>query len=163
MNPTKCLWCCESYCRSAFFRPPAHLCAFTNITEILLNVMLSYQLNQTKLNQLEAQGPFIAHLITNSKQFSQKKDNQNDSIQINMSTVSSAIHQYVAVNIWSEGGFRQRRSPSFTFFLPALDPPLGISDRNPATRMAAFQVKPFVFEALFDSFLPCRGSTPGRI
>ena len=31
----------------------------------------------------EAQGPFIAHLITNSKQFSQQKDNQNDRIQIN--------------------------------------------------------------------------------
>ena len=45
--------------------------------------------------------------------------------------VSSAIHQYVAVNIWSEGGFRQRKSPSFThFFFPALDPPLGISGWN---------------------------------
>ena len=32
---------------------------------------------------LEAQGPFTAHLITNSKQFSQKKDNQNERIQIN--------------------------------------------------------------------------------
>ena len=32
-----------------------------------------------------------------------------------------------------------------------------------ATRMAAFQVKPFVFEALFDSFLHCLGSAPGRI
>ena len=31
----------------------------------------------------EAQGPFITHLITNSKQFSQQKDNQNDRIQIN--------------------------------------------------------------------------------
>ena len=32
--------------------------------------------------------------------------------------MSSAIHQYVAVNIWSEGGFRQRRSSSSTFLLP---------------------------------------------
>ena len=37
---------------------------------------------------------------------------------MHVSTVLSAIHQYVAVNIWSEGGFRQRRSPSSTFFLP---------------------------------------------
>ena len=33
----------------------------------------------------------------------------------------SAIHQYVAVNLWSEGGFRQRRSPSATYVCPALD------------------------------------------
>ena len=42
----------------------------------------------------------------------------------------SAIHQCVAVNLWSEGGFRQGRSPSATLFLPALDPHLGISTRN---------------------------------
>ena len=41
-----------------------------------------------------------------------------------------AIHQYVAVNLWSEGGFHQRRSPSATYFCPALDPSLGISGRN---------------------------------
>ena len=45
-------------------------------------------------------------------------------------TVPSAIHQFVIVNIWSEGGFRQRRSPSSTFFCPALDPPFGISGQN---------------------------------
>ena len=44
--------------------------------------------------------------------------------------VSSAIHQYVAVNIWSEGGFAQRRTPSSTYFCPALDPSLEISGRN---------------------------------
>ena len=44
--------------------------------------------------------------------------------------VSLAIHQYFTVNIWSEGGFRQRRSPSSTYFCPALDPPLGISGGN---------------------------------
>ena len=38
---------------------------------------------------------------------------------------SWAIHQYVAVTIWSEGGFRQRRIPSATYFRPAMDPPLG--------------------------------------
>ena len=44
--------------------------------------------------------------------------------------VLSAIHQYVAVNIWSEGGFCKRRSPSSTYFCPVLDLPLGISGRN---------------------------------
>ena len=44
--------------------------------------------------------------------------------------VLSAIYQYVAVNIWSEGGFRQRRSPYSTYFCPVLDLPLGISGRN---------------------------------
>ena len=44
--------------------------------------------------------------------------------------VLSAIHQYVAVNIWSEEGFRQSRSPSSTYFCPVLDLPLGISCRN---------------------------------
>ena len=45
--------------------------------------------------------------------------------------VLSAIHQYVAVNIWSEEGFRRRtRSPSSTYFCPVLDLPLGISGRN---------------------------------
>ena len=44
--------------------------------------------------------------------------------------VLSAIHQYVAVNIWSEGGFRQRRSPSSTYFCLVLDLPLEISGRN---------------------------------
>ena len=76
--------------------------------------------------------------------------------------VSLAIHQYVAVNIWCEGGFHQRRSPSSTYFCPALDPLLGIYIAETTTKMAAFQVKPFVFEALFD-FLPCLGSTPGWI
>ena len=41
--------------------------------------------------KLEAQGPFTAHLITNSKQFSQKKDNQNERIQINACVVSMLL------------------------------------------------------------------------
>ena len=32
--------------------------------------------------KLEAQGPFIVHLITNSENFSQKNDNQDDRIQL---------------------------------------------------------------------------------
>ena len=41
-----------------------------------------------------------------------------------------AIHRLVAMNIWSEGGFRQRRSLSTTYFCPALDPPLWIFGQN---------------------------------
>ena len=41
------------------------------------------------VSKLEAQGPFTAHLITNSKQFSQKKDNQNERIQINACVVGN--------------------------------------------------------------------------
>ena len=43
---------------------------------------------QLKL-KLESQGPFTAHLITKSKQFSQKKDNQNERIQINECVVGN--------------------------------------------------------------------------
>ena len=77
-------------------------------------------------------------------------------------TVLSAIHQYVAVNIWSEGEFRQRRRPSSPFFVLLWIYPLEYLAET-TTRMAAFQVKPFVFEALFDYFFPCLGSTPGQI
>ena len=70
--------------------------------------------------QQEAQGTLIANLITISKQFS-PKDNQNGKIPMN---VSSAINQYVAVSIWSEGGYRQRRSPYAIYCCPALYPPL---------------------------------------
>ena len=82
---------------------------------------------------------------------------------MHVSTVLLTIHQYVAVNIWSEGGFRQRRSPSSTFFFapPWIHPLEYLAETT--TRMAAFQVKPFVLEALFDSFLPCLESIPGRI
>ena len=46
-NTRKCVWCKKPDRRSTFFfRPPAHLCAVINITEILLNVTLSYQCNR---------------------------------------------------------------------------------------------------------------------
>ena len=50
----------------------------------------------------------------------------------------------------------------YLYFSPSLIHPLEYLAET-ATNMAAFQVKPFVFDALFDSFLPCLGSTPGRI
>ena len=49
-EPIKCLWRWVPDCRTTFFRPPAHLCAVTNITELLLNVTLSYQFNQSTNN-----------------------------------------------------------------------------------------------------------------
>ena len=49
---------------------------------------------------------------------------------MHVSTGSSVIHQYVTVNILSEGGFRQRRALSLPLFCPVLDLPLGISGRN---------------------------------
>ena len=43
-DPSKCLWRLEPDCWSNFFfSPPAHLCAVTYITEILLHVTLSNQ------------------------------------------------------------------------------------------------------------------------
>ena len=72
--------------------------------------------------------------------------------------VLSAIHQYLAVNLWSKGGFCQRRSPSTTYFCLALDPPLGISGRN---HYKNGSITSKVFEALSDSFLSCLGSTQG--
>ena len=65
----------------------------------------------------------------------------------------SAIHQYVAVNIWSEGGFCQREALPLPIFAPSWIYPLEYLAET-TTRMAAFQIKPFVFEALFESFLP---------
>ena len=72
--------------------------------------------------------------------FYRSPDNQQQTLQSDKKTtrmtgfklmhVLSAIHQYVAVNIWSEGGFRQRRNPSSAYFCPVLDPPLGISGRH---------------------------------
>ena len=110
--------------------------------------------------KLEARGPFIAHLITNSKQFSQKKDHQNDRIQINACVVgntSVCCYEHLVLRRLSSN-----EKPFLYLFLPALDPLLE-NLAETTTRMAAFQVKPFVFEALFDSFLPCLGSTPARI
>ena len=45
-NPAKCLWRWEPDRRSTLFLGTlARLCAVANITEVLLNVMLSYQFN----------------------------------------------------------------------------------------------------------------------
>ena len=115
--------------------------------------------------ELKAQGPFIAHLITNSKQFSQKRDNQNDRIQINACVDSVVGNTSVC---YCEHDLVWRRISSkekpflYHFFAPPWIQPLEYLAET-ATRTAAFQVRPFLFEALFDSFLPCLGSTPGWI
>ena len=66
--------------------------------------------------------------------------------------VSSAVHQYVAVNIWSDGRFRKKKALPLPIFTPPWIHPLEYLAKT-TTRMAVFQEKPFVFEALFDSFL----------
>ena len=94
--------------------------------------------------------------------FYRSPDNKQQTLQSDKKTTrmtGSAIYQYVAVNIWSEGRFRQRRSPPSAYFCPSWINPLEYLAET-TTRMAAFQVKPFVFEALFESFLPCLGSHP---
>ena len=72
----------------------------------------------------------------------------------------SAIHQYVAVNLWSEGEFRQKKALPLPISAPPLIHPLEYLAET-TIRMAAFQVKPSVFEALSDTFLPCLGPTQG--
>ena len=73
--------------------------------------------------------------------------------------------QYISMLLWTFGlkeDFVKGEALSLPIFaLPWIHPLEYLAKTT--TRMAAFQVKPFVFEALFDSFLPCLGSTPGRI
>ena len=82
----------------------------------------------------------LLHKTRGPRTFYRSPDNQQQTVQSEKKTtrmtgfkwmhVSSAIYQYVAVNICSEGVFRQGKSPSSTYFCPALDPPLGISGPN---------------------------------
>ena len=111
--------------------------------------------------QLEAQGPFIAHLITNSKQFSQIKRQP----EWQDSNTCMCCRQYISMLLWTFGlkeDFVKGEALPLPIFAPSWIYPLEYLAKT-TTRMAAFQVKPFVFKALFESFLPCLGSTPGRI
>ena len=78
--------------------------------------------------KLEAQGPFTAHLITNSKQFSQKKDNQNERIQIKACVVGNTSVCCCEPLVWRR--ILSKEKPFATYFCPALDPLFGISGRN---------------------------------
>ena len=112
--------------------------------------------------KLEAQGPFIAHVITNSKQFSQTRRQP----EWQDSNKGMCRWQYISILLWTfglkEDFFKEEALP-----LPICAPPWVHSWNEylakTTTSMAAFQVKPFVFEALFESFLLCLGYTPGRI
>ena len=112
--------------------------------------------------KLEAQGPAIAHLITKSKQFSQKKRQP----EWQNSNKCMCRQQYISMLLWTfglkEDFVKEEAPPLPIFFAPPWIHPLEYLAET-TTRMAAFQVKPFVFEALFESFLPCLGSTPGWI
>ena len=77
-------------------------------------------------HKLEAQGPFIAHLITNSKQFSQKKE-QNDRIQINACVIGNTSLCCYEHFVWK----RISRKKAFLYlFLPRPGSTLGISSQN---------------------------------
>ena len=54
-NPMKCLWRWEPDCRSNyfFFRTPAHPCAVTCMTEILLNVTLTNQFTSSSMQNTQ--------------------------------------------------------------------------------------------------------------
>ena len=72
--------------------------------------------------------------------------------------------EYIGMLLWTFGlkeDFVQGEALPLPIFAPSWIHPLEYLAET-TTRMAAFQVKPFVFEALFD-FLPCLGSTPGWI
>ena len=73
--------------------------------------------------------------------------------------------QYISMLLWTFGlkeDFVKGEALPLPIFAPPWIHPLEYLAET-TTRMAEFQVKPFVFEALFDSFLPCLGSTPGQI
>ena len=50
--------------------------------------------------------------------------------EFQLMVVSSAIHQYFAMTILSEGGFSSKEEPSTTYFCLSLDQPLEISGRD---------------------------------
>ena len=117
-------------------------------------------LNNCSTNKLEAQGPFIAHLTTKSKQFSQKKRQP----EWQNSNKCMCRQQYISMLLWTFGlkeDFVKGEALPLHIFAPPWIRPLEYLAET-TTRMAAFQVKHFVFEALFD-FLPCLRSTPGWI
>ena len=67
-------------------------------------------------HKLEAQGPFTAHLITNSKQFSQKKDNKNEWIQINACVVGNTSVCCCEPLVWRR--ILSKEKPFRYLFLP---------------------------------------------
>ena len=110
--------------------------------------------------KLKAQGPFIAHLITNSKQFSQKK-RQNDRIQINATVVgNTSVCCYETFGL--KGDFIKGEALPLPIFAPPWIHPLEYLAQT-TTRMAAFQVKAFILWNSLWLLLTRLGSTPGRI
>ena len=118
------------------------------------------------VGKLEAQGPFIAQLITNSKQFSQKKDNQNDRIQIN-ACVDSVVGNTSVCNVcycehlvWRRISSKEKPFLYHCFAPPWIQPLEYLAET--ATRTAAFEVKPFLFEALLTPSCPALDPPQGR-
>ena len=99
------------------------------------------------LGQLEAQGPYIAHLITNSKQFSQIKRQP----EWQDSNKCMCCLQYISMLLWTfclKEDFVKGEALPLPIFAPFWIYPLEYLAKT-TTRMAEFQVKPFVFEALW--------------
>ena len=84
---------------------------------------------------------------------------------MNDSNKGMCRQQYISMLLWTFGlkeDFVKEAALPLPIFAPPWIQPLEYLAET-TTRMSAFQVKPFVFEALFDSFLPSLGYTPGRI
>ena len=109
--------------------------------------------------KLEAQGPFIAHLITNSKQFRQIKDNQNDRIQINACVVSNT--SVCCCEHWVWRRISSKEKPFLNLFLLHPGSTLGISGRN-HYQNGSIPSKAFVFEAFLNPSCPALDPPQGR-
>ena len=91
-------------------RGPKGHCRSPEYNECIKN--LTSQWNQ----KLEAQGPFIAHMRTNSKHFSQIKDNQNDRTQINACVVGNTSVCCCEHLVWRR--ISSKEKPFLYLFLP---------------------------------------------
>ena len=85
-------------------------------------------LSFSKIRELEAQGPFITPDNQQQTVQSDKKDNQNDMIQINACLVGNTSVCCCEHLFWRR--ISSKESPSSTYCCPALDPSLRISSQN---------------------------------
>ena len=104
--------------------------------------------------------------------FYRSPDNQQQTVQLDKRQPEwqdlnkcMCCRQYISMLLWTFGlkeDFVKGEALTLPIFAPSWIYPLEYLAET-TTRMAAFQVEPFVFEALIESFLPCLVSNPGRI
>ena len=104
--------------------------------------------------------------------FYRSPGNQQQTVQLDKrqpewqdSNKCMCCRQYISMLLWTFGlkeDFVKGEALTLPIFAPSWIYPLEYLAET-TTRMAAFQLKPFVFEAVFESFLPCLVSNPGRI